>query len=387
MNSSITTIEYNNKKIYLIATAHVSHISANEVKETIENIKPDSVCIELDADRYESLQNPKKWENTDIYDVIKQKKSGYMLANLILSSYQKKIAAKVDIKAGQEMIQAIESAKEIDANITLADRSIPTTFTRIYRNLSFFEKIKLISLLISSIFSDEDIKEEDIEELKQSDMLEASLKEVYKSFPNVAKVLIDERDQTLAYNIKNAPGDTIVAVVGAAHVPGIKKEIFLEQDIKELTKVPPKKSYAKLIGWLIPLIIIILILSLFSIDPSLGLNQLLRWTLLNGTLSAIGVLLAKGHIISIITVFVAAPITSLNPLLAAGWFAGLSEAFLRKPKVKDFQNIAEDTSSFKGFYNNRVTHILIVVALANLFSTIGTLIGGVDLISAFFNAI
>ncbi len=370
MNKSVTTLQFREKTIHLIGTAHVSHTSSKEVKEYIDQIQPNSVCIELDSDRYASLKNPNRWENTNIIDVIKQKKTGYMLANLILSSYQKRIAKKMDIQAGQEMIQGIESAKEVQAELVLADRKIQTTFSRIYRQLRLKEKLKLIYLLISSIFDDEEVSEEDIENLKQSDMLEASLQEIGKQFPIVAKVLIHERDQTLAYYIKNAPGPSVVAVLGAAHIPGVSQEIYREQDIKELESIPPKKKTSKLIGWIIPAILIVMILSLFTLDSSIGFQQLMRWIMLNGTLSAFGTLLAGGHILSILTAFIAAPITSLNPLLAAGWFAGLSEALLRKPRVKDFESISDDLSSFSGFYKNRVTHILIVVILANLFSSI-----------------
>lgn len=381
MNPSVTTFNINGKTIHLIATAHVSHVSAKEVKETIDLLQPNSVCIELDSQRYETLNNPSLWEETDIIEVIKQKKTGYMLANLVLSSYQKRIAKKMDIQVGKEMIQGIQSAKENHAEIVLADRNIQTTFSRIYRQLSFFEKMKLIALLTTSLFDDEDISEEDIENLKQSDVLESSIQSISKQFPIVAEVLIHERDQTLAYNIKNAPGPVVVAVLGAAHVPGVSKELYLDQDIQSLLSVPPKKASSKFIGWIVPLFILIMILSLFNLDSSIGLQQLSRWILLNGSLSALGVLLAKGHILSILTAFIAAPITSLNPLLAAGWFAGLSEAILRKPKVKDFQSISEDLNSFSGFYNNRVTHILLVVVFANLFSTLGTIIGGADLIN------
>ncbi len=386
MNESITKVCLEGKEIYLIGTAHVSHTSSQDVKNCVETVQPDSICIELDQERYNSLKNPNRWLNTDIIDVIKQKKAGFMLANLILGSYQKRIAKKINVQAGQEMIQGIQSAEETQAELVLADRSIQTTFTRIYRKLRFLEKFKLLTILVLSIFEEEEITEEEIENLKQSEILEAALQDVGKDFPVVSDILIHERDQTLAYHIKNAPGKKVVAVLGAAHIPGVKKELFKNQDIAELTSIPQKKASSKLIKWIIPILLIGMILSMFSLDPSLGWQQLLRWTLWNGSLSAIGVLLAWGHPLSILTAFLASPITSLNPLLAAGWFAGLSEAFLRKPKVRDFENLLEDLTSFKGFYKNRVTHILLVVILANLFSTLGTLIGGIDILKTFFQS-
>ena len=386
MNQNITKIEVNGKEIYLIGTAHVSHTSRQDVKDCIDEVKPDSICIELDEERFEAFNNPKRWENTDIIEVIKEKKTGYMLANLILSAYQRRIAKKMDVQAGQEMIQGIESAKEIGANLVLVDRNIQTTFKRIYRKHSFFQKLKLISSLVMSIFDDEDISSDDIESLKQSDALDVALKEVSKEYPVVSEVLIHERDQVLAYKIKNAPGNKIVAVLGAAHIPGIKEEIYKTYDIKELESIPAKKPSAKIIGWIIPLAIIAMILSLFSINSTLGWEQVINWILWNGSLSALGVLLAWGHPLAIIVAFIAAPITSLNPLLAAGWFAGLAEAFIRKPKVKDFENLLDDVNSIKGFYKNRITHILLVVIFANLFSTLGTMIGGFDVIKNFIQS-
>lgn len=385
MNPNITKLDVNGKEIYLIGTAHVSLTSRQEVKDCIDEVHPDSICIELDEDRYEAFQNPKRWEETDIIQVIRENKTGYMIVNLILSSYQRRIAKKMNVQAGQEMLQGIESSKEINAHLVLADRNIQTTFKRIYRKHSFWQKIKLFSSMILSIFEDEDITNEDIENLKQADVLDVALKDIGKEYPIVAQVLIHERDQVLAYKIKNAPGNKIVAVLGAAHIPGIKEEIYKVQDINELESIPKKKATSKIIGWIIPIAIILMILSMFTANSALGLEQIKNWILWNGSLSALGTLIAWGHPLSILTAFIAAPITSLNPLLAAGWFAGLTEAFIRKPKVKDFENLMDDVSSVKGFYKNRVTHILLVVILANLFSTLGTVIGGFDVVKNFFS--
>ena len=381
---NIKKVTYQDKDIYIIPTAHVSLISANEVKQAIESIKPDSVCIELDSDRYESFKNPNKWLNTDIFEVIKTNKAGFMMANLLLSSYQKRIAKKLDIKAGQEMIQAVQSANEIDAEIVLVDRSIQTTFTRIYRKNSFFNKMKLIATLFSMIFDDSTVNEEEIENLKKSEVLENALNEISKEFPDLAKVLINERDEVLAYKIKNAPGKTIVAVLGAAHVPGVLLEFDKEQDILELESIPPKSKTGTYIGFLVSAIFIGLITYTLFTSPSKGVDQILSWIIWSGGLSAIGVAIALGHPLSILTAFVAAPFTALHPLLASGWFAGLTEAFVKKPKVKDFENITDDINSIKGIYKNRITHILLVVILSNLFTSIGSIIGGFDVIKIFF---
>ena len=234
-----------------------------------------------------------------------------------------------------------------------------------------------------SVFDDEDVTEEDLANLKQSDMLEAALKEVGKEFPIVKQVLVDERDMYLSQKIKTAPGKKIVAIIGAAHSIGIKKRINEDYDLDELNDLSKKKGLGSLIKWLIPLSIIAIIAYTLIQNKDMGLDQIKTWILWNGTLSAIGTALVLGHPLSIITAFIAAPITSLNPLLAAGWFAGLVEATVRKPKVSDFEDLAEDTSSFKGFFKNRVTRILLVVICANVFSSIATIISGLDIVKTF----
>lgn len=384
MQDNIVELNIDGKQITLVGTAHVSLRSAEEVKAMIEEKQPDCVCIELDEERYKSLENPKKWEESDIIEVIKKKKVASLLVNIILSSYQKRMASKLSSTSGQEMKQAISSAKEIGARLELVDRNIQLTFSRIWRKHSLWQKAKLIASIVMSVFDDEEISEEELENLKQSELLESALKEVQKSFPVVAEVLIHERDQYLAYHIRHAQGSKIIAVVGAAHIPGIVKEITQEIDIQEISSLPKKSFFSKISGWIIPALIIGIILYGFSQSNTTGFQQILSWVLWNGTLSAIGTALARGHILSILVAFIAAPITSLNPFLAAGWFAGLTEVYMRKPKVKDFESLSEDVSTLKGFYNNRVTHILLVVIMANLFSTLGTILGGWDLLQIFF---
>ena len=387
MSENIINIKYQDKDITLVKTAHISKNSVEDVKRTVEEIKPDSICVELDADRYDSIINSDSWRNRDIVQVIKDKKVGFLMVNIILASFQKRMAKKMDNTSGQEMITGIHLAKENDLNLVLADRSIKNTFTRIWNKLGFFEKAKLIYAIFLSIFEDEDITEEDLEQLKKSDALEAALNEIGKDFPIVKEVLVDERDKYLAYKIKNAPGNKIVAIIGAAHASGIIKNIPLEYSIDELDDTSKKKGIGSLLKWVLPLALIGIVVYTLIQNKDVGLSQIYSWFLWNGSLSAFGVLLAFGHPLSILTAFVMAPITSLNPLLAAGWFAGLTEAHIRKPKVKDFENLAEDTSTLKGFWHNRVTHILLVVIMANIFSTIGTFVSGVGIISSFINII
>ncbi len=382
---NVEHLTYEGKDIYLIKTAHVSKESVKEVHEAINEIEPDAICVELDKGRYESLQNPEAYKNMDIIKIIKEHRTAMVLVNLILATYQKRMASKLEVNSGDEMRAAIEEAKKRGLEPVLADRNIQTTFTRVWRMHTFTDKLKLINAIIGSIFDDEDISEEELANLKQSDMLTAALNDISKAFPKFAEGLIFERDKYLTAKIREAEGQKIVAVIGAAHSIGIKEHISEEIDTAKLDEIPPKSKVSQIIKWAIPALIIILILSSFSIDSNLGINQLKSWILWNGTMSAIGTALVLGHPLSILTAFVAAPITSLNPLLAAGWFAGLVEALIRKPRVEDLEHLSDDITSFKGIMHNRFIRILLVVIMANLFSSIATYISGADIISNLLN--
>lgn len=380
---NITRLHINNKEYILIGTAHVSKQSAEQVKEVIEAERPDSVCIELDKQRYQSITEGNKWKDTDIFQVIKDKKATLLLMNLAISSFQKRMAKQFGINPGQEMIQGIESAKETGAELVLADRDIQITFSRVWGNIGMKGKALLLTQVVGSIFSNEKISEEDLEKMKQQDTINAMLQEFTDHFPKLKKPLIDERDQYLSQKIKNAPGEKVVAVLGAAHVPGITKEIEKEHDLKKLSERPPKSKTPKIIGWAIPIFVLALIAYTFLTNPTAGLQQAISWILWNGSLSAIGTIVALGHPLAVLTAFIAAPFTSLNPLLAAGWFAGFVQAYIKRPNVADFERLSDDVHSVKGFWNNKVTRILLVVVFANLGSSLGTLLGGADVIRVF----
>lgn len=380
---SITRIYLDEKEIILIGTAHVSKHSAEQVKEVIDLERPDSVCIELDEQRYQSVMDGNQWKDMDIFKVIKEKKATLLLMNLAISSFQNRIAKQFGIKPGSEMIQGIESAKEVNATLVLADRNIQITFSRIWNKIGLKGKATLLFSIFAGIFSREDISEQELEEMKKQDTINAMLQEFTENFPRLKVPLIDERDQYLAQKIKGAPGDKVVAVLGAAHVPGIKNEIKKEHDLKRLSERPPKSKIPKYIGWAIPILILSVIAYTFFSNFSAGIQQSISWILWNGSSSALGAAIALGHPLTIITAFVAAPITSLNPLIAAGLFAGIVQAYIRKPNVRDFENVSEDVFSVKGFWRNKVTRILLIIVLTNVGSSLGTIIGGADVIRLF----
>ncbi|MFJ7828111.1 TraB/GumN family protein [Psychrobacillus sp. NPDC096623] len=381
---NITRLHVNDKEIILIGTAHVSRQSAEQVKEVIDREQPDSVCIELDEQRYQSIIDNNKWKQTDIFKVIKDKKATLLLMNLAISSFQNRMAKQFDIKPGQEMIQGIASANENGAEIVLADRNIQTTFSRIWHNLGWIGKSQLLTSVLFSIFSKDTITEEEMENMKSKDTLNAVLAEFTESFPKLKTPLIDERDQYLAQKIKEAPGKKIVAVLGAAHVPGITKEIHEEQDLVKLSALPPKSIIPKIIGWAIPILIVALIVITFIANPSAGFDQALSWVLWTGSMAAVGAAVALGHPLAILAAFITAPVTALHPILASGWFSGLAQAYTKRPTIADFESLSEDVFTIKGFWRNKVTRVLLVVVLTNLFGSLGTFIGGADVIRVFF---
>ncbi len=380
MAENIINLRYKEKNIILIPTAHVSVESVKLVKDTIDKFNPDSICVELDEGRYNNIINSKAWKNTNIIDIIKQKKVTLLIANLILSAYQANIAKKLKTKPGAEMMQGINSANELNKNLVLADRDIQITFKRIWRKMKFLEKCKLIFSFVFSKDEEENISEEDLEELIKRENLENVIIDMGKEYPQIAKVLLHERDKYLAYKIKNAPGQKIIAILGAAHSLGVEKEIYKNYDIDELNKIPEKSRFSKILPWLIPVAIISLIIYGFTKNINTGFDQIKSWFLYNSVLAGLFTAIVLGHPLSILTAFIAAPFTSLNPFLACGWFAGLVEATIRKPTVEDVNNIPRDIFRVKGILTNRFLKALLIVIAANLGSSIGTIIAGTSII-------
>jgi pheromone shutdown-related protein TraB len=374
-NDNTHHLNFEDKKITLIGTAHVSIESADLVQKVIEDEKPDMVCVELCESRYQSIMQKSQWQNTNLLKVIKEKKAFLLLSNLMLAYFQKKIGKKLGIRPGEEIVRAIQVAKSVGARIHLADRDIRTTLSRTWRCMGLWAKIKLLFQLVTSVGEMNNIKEADIEKMKKKDVLEMFLSEVGKSFPEIRRILIDERDQYLAHMIRTAPGKKIVAVVGAGHVPGIQSNWERHIDLDALNQIPPKGKGFGFLKWGIPgFIVCLIIVGFFYAGSSTGTDMIKWWVLANATLSGLGAALALGHPLTVLSAIVASPLTSLNPMIAAGWVAGLVEVFLGKPKVKDFERLSEDISSLKGFWKNKITRILLVVAFTNIGSSVGTFV-------------
>jgi len=375
--SSVHHLTVDRKNIYLVGTAHVSKKSVEDVSNTIDTIKPDTICVELCAARHKAIIQRDNWKKMNIFKIIKEKKAVFLLAQLIMNSFYRRIGEQLGVQPGAEMVEGIKQAEKTGAELVLADRDIEITLKRVWRNLNFFNKLKMASHILASLFIGEKIDESLIEKIKEQDQLETILETFSESFPEVKKRLIDERDIYLAQKIRNSPGTTIVAIVGAGHVPGIQNHIHKNEPIAPLMEIPPKSILPAILKWAIPaLIITLLVAGFFKGGRQHSVESIYIWILVNGILSAVGAAIALAHPLTILATFIAAPITSLNPTIAAGWVSGLVQVWVKKPTVSDLEDLPNAISSVKGFWINPVSKVLLVVVLANLGSSLGTFISG-----------
>lgn len=374
-------VEVDGKKIILVGTAHVSKKSVEQVGKVISREKPDVVCVELCRDRKHALLEQKKWDATDIEKVMREGRIYLFLIQVLLANFQRRVGEELGVKPGSEMLEALKKAKEEGIRVELVDRDVRVTLKRAFTKTSFREKLNIGGSVFSGFVSGEEVDEKLVEELKGEDMISKLLDELSNEAPSIKEVLVDERNRYIAYRILSLNAEKVVAVVGAGHLKGIE-EVLLKTEIKErmreelkmLESIPEKPDHLKYFGYLIPLAFLALIAWGFaSHGTDVTLEMLWRWFIINGSLSALGAALAGGHVMSVATAFAAAPITSLNPTIAAGWFAGFVELKKRKPRVSDFKNLFK-LKSMWDWRRNRVTRVLLVVALANLGSTAGTFI-------------
>jgi pheromone shutdown-related protein TraB len=372
----VTHVKVEDKDVYLVGTAHISTESVEDVHTTIEQVRPDAICVELCKARHQAMTQADNWRKMDIFKIIRQKKAVFLLAQLILSSFYRRLGEKLGVQPGAEMLEGVRMAEQTGAQLVLADRDIDITLKRVWGYLGFWSKLKLaMQLLMSSLFT-EKIDMDMIEQLKKQDQLEAIMSEFAQHFPEIKRRLIDERDTYLAQKIRTAPGKTIVAVIGAGHVEGIKDQIQRDQPLDELMKLPPKSIWPKIFGWGIPLLILVLIARGFMKGTAHGVENIYIWVLVTGSFAAVGAAMALAHPLTILSAFVAAPITTLHPLIAAGWVAGIVQAFVKQPKVSDLEALPEAIGSIKGFWTNPVTRILLIIVLCNIGASIGVPIAG-----------
>lgn len=381
VSETITKITIDDREISLIGTAHVSAESVREVEEEIQNQNPERICVEIDENRYKSLKNDVKWKDMDLFKAIREKKGFLLLANLVLGSFQKRIGMDLGYRPGEEMASAVAIAQEKGIPFTFSDRPVEITLRRVWGLCGIFQKMKLLAAMLSSLFVDEKVSEEDIENLKSRSVMEGMMKELADYLPNAKGVLIDERDRFLASSIFGTTEKKVVAVVGAGHCPGIIDwmqrfyEKRKEPQTDSLMEIPSKNRISKIIPWLLPAIYLAVIVCGFVFfGKDKGFDIVITWLISNGIPSGIGALIALAHPVTIIVSIAAAPITSLNPTIGAGMVAAICEWFIKKPRIGDAEGLGNDIATFRGWYKNRISHILLILLFVSLGSVLGSLL-------------
>ncbi len=367
----VTHVQVEDKDVYLVGTAHISKESVEDVRTTVEQVHPDAICVELCKARHQAMTQADNWRKMDIFKVIRQRKAVFLLAQLIMSSFYRRLGEKLGVQPGAEMLEGIRLAEQTGATLVLADRDIDITLKRVWGYLGFWSKLMLATELMTSILLTEKINADMIEQLKKQDQLEAIMAEFAQHFPEIKHRLIDERDTYLAQKIRTAPGRRVVAVVGAGHVEGIQHEMQRDQSLEELTKLPPKSIWPKVFAWGIPLLIVALLARGLMKDTDRGIENIYIWILVTGGFAAIGAALAFAHPLTILSAFCAAPITTLHPMIGVGWIAGIVQAFFKRPKVSDLEDLPDAIGSIKGFWINPVTRILLIIVLSSIGAVIG----------------
>ena len=387
-SEDVQRVLVDNKEYFIVGTAHISKQSAELVRKVIENEKPDTVCVELDEQRFKSLSEKKKWEELDIRTVIKQKQLATLMINIMLASYQKKLGEKLGVAPGVELLEATKAANENEIPIELCDRDVRITLKRTWNSMNFWQKMKFLSITVASVFDKEEVSEEQLNELKEKDHLTELMNEIGKAMPVLKRVLIDERDTYLAQKIRKAKGEKIVAVVGAGHSQGIVEQLNenIERPLDDLVKIPPASKVGSIIGWSVPLIILGAIAYIgISQGFSAAGDNFLFWALANGIPSSIGALIALAHPLTVGITFLAAPFTSLTPVIGAGYVAAFVQAYIKPPIVREFQTVSDDINKVSNWWKNKLLRVLLVFIMASLGSVLGTYIGAYEIISNLFN--
>lgn len=363
-------LEINGKNITIVGTAHISQESRDEVRDTIETVKPDLVAVELDQSRFDSLRDDSGWKDLEISEAIRDGKGNLLLLNLILSIYQRKLGLEEGMKPGAELMAAVDRAEEMDIEYALVDQDINKTLNRAISSLSILDKLRIVASMI--LPSDEE--EMDIESLKDGDMLGTLIQELEDEFPELKRVFLDERNSYMAEKLLEKEFDSAVVVVGAAHVEGLKEELKKEKrdfSAEEVNRLP----WMKIANYGFTALVFLGLGFSFYSSFEQGINNLGIWIGANSILAMIGAIIARSHPLTWIISFIASPLTSVNPVLPAGLVAAYSEAKINSPKVEDLETIT-DIESYRELWDNQVGIILLTFLLVNLGSGAGALISG-----------
>lgn len=379
---SVTELVHDGTTYYVIGTAHVSQKSVDDVRAVIDTVKPDVVCVELDKTRHEALTKDSAFRDLDVFKVVREGRTLYLLAHLALSSYQRRIGQSLGVKPGAELLAAVKLAENRNIPVALIDRDINITLKRTWKNLGLWKRSMLMSSLIFGFEDDgeegEAVTEATVEELKEPKALSEMLTELGKAVPQIKGPLIDERDQYLASKAVEAGAGKrkVVAVVGAAHVPGMKSHWGQPIDLAKLEAIPPPSLLWTVIKWAVPVLFLAaLVWGWQRSTTTTFAEMMLAWILPTSIGAGALTLLAGGSILSILTALVVAPIAAIHPLLGTGMVVGVVEAWRRKPNVADCERLPDDIQTLKGFWRNPVTRILLIAVASGIGTAVGFWVG------------
>ncbi len=383
------TLSIGEQRLTILGTAHISQTSADTVDEMIASGQFDAVAIELCSSRHQAIMAPDSVANMDLFQVIRQGKAMMIAAHLALGAYQQRMAEQLGVQPGAEMRAAIDSAQRLGLPVLLIDREVSVTLRRIYRNVPWWQRFQLIAALLGSVVSRQKVSEAEVEKLKEGDMLESAFTQFAEEAQSLYVPLIEERDRYMSARLIDEMDRDgyrhVLAVVGAGHLKGMKTHLddchlltpeAARKLVAELEQTPPPSRWPKLIPWLIVAAVLAGFALGFSQNTDLGWQMVADWVLINGGLAAVGALLAAGHPLTILTAFLAAPLTSLNPMIGAGMVTAAAETWLRRPSVGDFARLRQDTTHPRGWWRNRVSRVLMVFVFSTLGSAIGTYLAG-----------
>lgn len=384
-------IERDGVRYTLLGTAHVSQASVDAVQQAIDSGRYDAVAVELDAQRLQALSDPDVLAKLDLVQVIRKGRVALFAANLALAAYQRRLAEQLGIEPGAELKRAVNVAKERDLPVHLIDREVGLTFKRASGRLGFSGKIKLGMSLLTGLFAADEVGEDEIEKLKQGDMLEASFGEFAAESPALYETVIAERDRYMAARLRESHGDAreVLAVVGAGHLQGLARHLAEDQDAPEsiraeLEAVRNKRRIPWVTLTLTTLILTGIAWGYWQGGLAMGTDLLLQWVAFTGGLAALGCLLASGHPLSILTAAIVAPLKPFRPGVPAGAFSALVEVNMRKPAYGDFLALRDDAQTLRGWYRNRVSRVVLNFLLTNLGSMLGVWLAGFRIIGKLF---
>lgn len=367
----------------LLGTAHVSKASVDAVLATIDSGRFDAIAVELDPQRLKALTEPDTLAELDLVKVIRERKVAPFAANLALAAYQRRLAEQMGIEPGAELKAAAIEAQARGLSLQLIDRDVGITFRRILHGLGWWDRMKLVSGVGASLFSTDEVSEEDIERLKEGDMLESSFGEFAQQTPTLFATLIDERDQYMAARLRQREDGAkrVLAVVGAGHLKGMTRYLSENSDTPEsvtqrLCVIRQRRKIPWITLTLLTLIFGGIAWGWYHGGVSLGRDLLLQWVMWTCGLTALGALLAGAHPFGILLGTTVAPFKPFRPGLPSGMFSALVDLRLRKPAYPDFLALRDDAQTLRGWYRNRVTRVLLVFLLTNLGTVAGEWMAG-----------